>query len=390
MKIFVKSKKDRDALSHVVDNVYSLGVSHGELDSAIEDIPRDDFVLILLGREDARWLKEKHDSSTLKVHVFWKARIRNGRLRELRYFVEEAKFRFITDVVYNGVYFLGEKGMIKPIPGSDLYFLPYDWPLNKVYSSLLGVRGSYLVVRRKGIDIVYGKGKVVGIIDREKLDVKRKGGEGDDYDLGKLLEANVKYLKEKVDVTIKKMEWLNEKEVVVPFSGGKDSTTVYFLLKEMGIEFTPIFVDTGAEHEETYRYVERLGAEVVEAPIREKFKRLGYEYLLKRNCTVDKIKALYSFIRKNFEDPIIVNGDRISESIKRSNRPEVRRDEFLIFSPIKYWSFLDEQLYLHSRSIPLNSLYLYGFYRIGCRFCPFTDKFEENLSIVGGNGASVG
>jgi predicted Ser/Thr protein kinase len=49
MKIYVRSKKDRDALLKVFERVYewippieNLGVEHRELDRAIEGIPPDD------------------------------------------------------------------------------------------------------------------------------------------------------------------------------------------------------------------------------------------------------------------------------------------------------------------------------------------------------------
>lgn len=49
---------------------------------------------------------------------------------------------------------------------------------------------------------------------------------------------------------------------IVNVSGGKDSTAVYLLALERrernGMDFTPVFANTGNEHEHTYDYVRQL------------------------------------------------------------------------------------------------------------------------------------
>ena len=47
-------------------------------------------------------------------------------------------------------------------------------------------------------------------------------------------------------------------ERVLSYSGGKDSTALYLLALEHGKPFTPVFADTGHEHEATYDYVRDL------------------------------------------------------------------------------------------------------------------------------------
>ena len=42
---------------------------------------------------------------------------------------------------------------------------------------------------------------------------------------------------------------------VISMSGGKDSGATYLLALEKGIDFLPVFADTGNEHELTYEYV---------------------------------------------------------------------------------------------------------------------------------------
>ena len=45
---------------------------------------------------------------------------------------------------------------------------------------------------------------------------------------------------------------------LLALSGGKDSTSVAILLKQKGIEFTPVFNDTVWEHPETMEYLKYL------------------------------------------------------------------------------------------------------------------------------------
>ncbi len=47
-------------------------------------------------------------------------------------------------------------------------------------------------------------------------------------------------------------------KAVLSFSGGKDSTAMYLLALEWGIDFLPVFADTGHEHQHTYDYVRNI------------------------------------------------------------------------------------------------------------------------------------
>lgn len=53
---------------------------------------------------------------------------------------------------------------------------------------------------------------------------------------------------------------------VVSISGGKDSTALWLLAVERGVECIPVFADTGHEHEQTYDYIDYLSRAI--GPIR--------------------------------------------------------------------------------------------------------------------------
>ena len=394
MIIIVKSKKDRDALTHVFRRVYrweprilTLSVEHRELNHAIEALEPRDFTLVLLGKEECRWV-DVPDNVWKKIACFWKSHLRNGRMREIIEFFEMAKTLFVYDVRWeNGVYILGDKTNFieRSEPGGDVFFLPEEW---RRYRELLGKIvgrevGTPLIHTLRGTDVLYGGKKVIATVPRSGGKVVDHGGEPISLKRKDLLEKNKEFMREKVEVTMGKIrEVLREEEVVVPLSGGKDSTVVAILLKVSGISFTPVFVDTGGEYPETLEYVDYLEriigrVERVEAPVAKKYREKGEEYLFRRECTRDKITTLYEFVRNNFENPVLVNGDRIAESKARSFRPELRKDEFWVFSPIQLWSYLNEQLFLWEKGIKFNELYTRGFYRVGCSFCPFTDLLER-------------
>ncbi len=386
MIIYVRAKKDRDAILHVLETFYGYvsevktlgGVRGKELVDTIRNIPPEDFTLVLLGREDKKWVEEELSNAWRKVGFFDKAKIRNGRQHQIFWFIEKTKARFLLDIRWRGIYILGTPGFIPPTAGADV-FLGYWENYRRLLSKLVGRDiGTPLVLHKGNIDVLYSGERILAVLDREGLTVRDYGEKAIEIDPWAVLEENYCYIEEKVNITVKKIrDTVRDHEVVLPFSGGKDSLTVYTLLKDANIRFTPVFVDTGAEFDENIDIAEKIGAEIVEAPVAKKYKMLGKEYLQTRQCTQDKISALYEFVHKNFEDPILVNGDRIAESKQRSLRPELRKDEFPVFSPIKYWSYLDEQLYLLSKGVETNKLYSLGFYRTGCTFCPFMDNFER-------------
>ncbi len=393
MIIYTKSRKDREAVLHVFERVYrwvppirNLGVKHRELEEAIRSIEPKDFTIVLLGKSDERWLTEDLNNAWRKVVVFWKEKVHNGRMREIVDFVEGSKTRFLSDVRWKKLYYLGRPTnfLTNFQPGDDVYFLPKEWPYRELVEELMKREiGTPLVHLRGSTEVYYGGEKPLGTFPREGGRIVVREGDTVTIEKGDLVRENLNHVEEKIRVTIEKMrDVVKDREAVVPFSGGKDSSVVLFLAKEAGIDVVPVFVDTGGEHEETYQYLEEVEKivgpiERVEAPVAKKYDEFGEDYLRRRLCTRDKIGSLYDYVRKNFDNPILLNGDRIAESKARSLRPELRKDEFWVFSPIKYWSYLDEQLFLWSRGYPINELYKKGFYRVGCSFCPFTDRIER-------------
>jgi len=406
MKIYVRSKKDAKAVSHALETFYKLGTDielrrlggkeKERLEEKIRDIPDDDFVLVLLGREDKKYIRcpEELETPSRKVIFSRTARVRNLRLTEIFNLIETSKFRFLLDVDYDEskqAYVLGRPGRLLPERTfGDIYFniwqnflkaLDVKVPIGSLIYHFQNKEMVYLEYREI-LRIFRDVGEMVRLENLESL-------EQDSRAVQQLLEVNKSYLEQKLGTTLQKLrsvvEMLEPETIVVPWSGGKDSTAVILLAKQLNLDFVAVHVDTGCEFPQTREYVqrtaERLNLElyVAEAPVCKNYRLLGEAYLRDRRCTVDKVSTLYEFVDRNFSSPLMLVGDRIAESRTRSLRPELIRDRFWVYYPIKYWSYSDVQMLMLSQKLELNPLYSLGFYRIGCHVCPFLDEVEKKI-----------
>ena len=144
-------------------------------------------------------------------------------------------------------------------------------------------------------------------------------------------------------------------KLIVSVSGGKDSTAMCLHLFEQGYtkdDFERVFMDTGWEHPQTYKYLDelekvigkitRLKENIKIRPEHEQYvkhfeDRLGFEspfvrrvilqcYFpsgLRRWCTIDlKLKPLEKYFDSLDYEYINVVGIRKEESLKRSTMEE--------------------------------------------------------------------
>ena len=404
MQIYVRARKDKALLDYVNEKVYNssltiktfCGKRKEELIEEIKHLKNNpkDFTIVLLGNEDRKWIDEDISDAVTKLYFVSKKKVRNTKPKAIVKEIEMAKSRFILDIVLVEDYYrLGKMSnfLRELIPGSDIYLIYYS-NYKEVLSNFIEINNYPLVWHVRDIDYIYSADKLIGKIFRPLdglLKFVKLGNEIININLDRTIKHNLDYIKRKERMTVEKIRFLMNKiefdRVIVPWSGGKDSTLLVTLLKKHKIEFTPIYVDTGLEFDESKEYIDkiakRLGIkyETVYAEIDKALRSSSYDLLLGRKCTLLKISNLYKKIEEIAENPLIINGDRISESESRSFRPELRKDTFWVLSPIKYWSYLDEQLYFITNNIPVNPLYELGFYRVGCWVCPFIDVFEKFL-----------
>ncbi|HDM23357.1 phosphoadenosine phosphosulfate reductase [archaeon] len=414
-RVIVRAKRDADALRAMLSVFYTgwniearTFKGKRDPDRALEILNKicnhKKYNIILLGREDSQLqlLQSNFDENTT-FHVVRKKKIRNTKLKALAKEFELARSRIRNTVSWHGnsyVFSHKYKVITREANTSMDIFIGIGEGYSEIIEKLTGIKvENPLFIRvRAGIHRIYsGPNEIatINIPDKGKVEVLsvNKGAEIYDVELNGILNNNRKVLRLHENIAINFLKQFKRKydKFIVPWSGGKDSTACLLLaLKTFGKEkVTPIYVDTGVDFPQSPEYIEKISGrlgikfEKVYAPVKESLKEKGFPTHENRWCTVLKVEALYAKVREITEEDeqvLIVVGDRDSESRSRSLRPTTRLDqEFTIVAPIRMWNTAITQLYILSNGIPLNPLYLQGFYRLGCYICPSLRSWEKEI-----------
>ena len=417
--IVVRSRKDAAAVSAMIERFYrdwglEVKTLHGArspaaAETALEEIIEPDrFYIVLLGREDrevashlVEWLPPN-----VVLRVVPRARVRNARLEQLYMEVVKARTIFRVATAWDEsrkAYVFGPVGppidprLEDPAPSYEVFIGVGRF--SHIVSRLSGVTvgENPLVVRTSGgIHIVYNGPNPVVEMDIGDVGFKPKTSRISDsiepinVDIDSLVEANREILELYERAAIRFLKSLGMFDtVIVPWSGGKDSTAALLLaLKVYGRDRVKVvYGDTGTEFPDSTRYVEeiakKLGIEIVRAYAgidRELMRGAPLPSHDNRWCTILKVKAIEDTALKLAEGrTLLLVGDRDAESPRRSARPPVRRaytGDMLVATPLRMWSAAHVQLYIISNGLPLNPMYYYGFYRIGCYMCPALRNWE--------------
>tara|TARA_R110002110_G_scaffold198733_1_gene409278 strand:- start:2025 stop:2957 length:933 start_codon:yes stop_codon:yes gene_type:complete len=199
-------------------------------------------------------------------------------------------------------------------------------------------------------------------------------------------------------------------QYIASISGGKDSAAMALHLMEQGIEFEPVFFDTGWEHPDVYEYLrgelaDKIGKVLEITPplpkLTEEKEALAIKYearlghtsamvrwilhkgmfpnRLGRWCTDHlKIKAIRKHL-KTFDYPVNCVGVRAAESKARAKLPERELSTSLgcmVWRPLIKWTEQDVIDIHHRHGLAPNPLYLKGAKRVGCWPCIYSRKSE--------------
>ena len=205
--------------------------------------------------------------------------------------------------------------------------------------------------------------------------------------------------------------YIDGRQIIASVSGGKDSTAMCLYFKELGIEFTPMFCDTGWESAETYTYLRDylpgiIGEikwvttkvdlpEGLEEIAQQYERRLGHYSAMVRQCLhwsdfptrlrrwctrKVKMEPAKKYFDSLDDEPINAVGVRAAESKARSKMPEWEwQDQFdcETWRPLIDWSEQDV-IDIHTRhGVMPNQQYLsMNATRVGCYPCIYASKKE--------------
>jgi 3'-phosphoadenosine 5'-phosphosulfate sulfotransferase (PAPS reductase)/FAD synthetase len=163
-------------------------------------------------------------------------------------------------------------------------------------------------------------------------------------------------------------------------------------LREAGVPFRAIFLDTGWEHPDTYDYLRDLPAvlgveiEWVEPPMGMQgyiLRKGMFPSRTQRWCTdYLKIKPLKRWISDQFGDSIVVNAVGIRRAESRARAKLSRWSEWMdatavwVWRPLFGWSEQDVIDIHAEHGVAPNPLYLRASTRVGCWPCIFARKAE--------------
>ncbi len=239
---------------------------------------------------------------------------------------------------------------------------------------------------------------------RKKLEIYEKHFESEVQMFVEVNQARFQQMdKDALDYIKTVGEKFEKKDMIISFSGGKDSTVVADLvhraLGDGNEKFLHIFGDTTLEFPSTYEYVKRYKEQHQDPIVSSKNKEKDFFELCKEIgppsrvmrwcCTIFKTGAITRKLEKTSKSKshvVTFYGIRRSESASRSKyekeseSPKIAKQT--VISPIIDWNDFDVWLYLLTRKIDFNEAYRLGYARVGCFCCPNNSQWSEFLTKI--------
>ena len=226
--------------------------------------------------------------------------------------------------------------------------------------------------------------------------------------IGLFIQANqhrLAYLKDEAGVFIRNAaSKFEEENIVISFSGGKDSTvTADLVIKALSNpSLVHIFGNTTLEFPSTVEYANRYRESHPLAifQIAKNDEQVFYDVcedigpparMMRWCCSMFKTGPITRVINSMYRNQQILTyyGIRKSESVSRSkyNRIEddaesVKIQQQTVASPIFFWKDIDIWLYMLAEEIDFNTAYRLGYDRVGCWCCPNNNQRAQFLSRI--------
>lgn len=195
-----------------------------------------------------------------------------------------------------------------------------------------------------------------------------------------------------------------EEQIVISFSGGKDSTaTADVVVKALSNpSLVHVFGDTTLEFPLTTQYAERYRDNHPQTvfQIARNREQNFYEVcsdigpparMMRWCCSMFKTGPITRVLNNLYRNQQVLTfyGIRKAESVSRSkyNRVEddaesVKIQQQTVASPIFFWKDIDVWLYLLAEKVDFNDAYRLGYDRVGCWCCPNNNQRAQFLSRI--------
>ncbi|WP_207742123.1 phosphoadenosine phosphosulfate reductase family protein [Clostridium paraputrificum] len=177
----------------------------------------------------------------------------------------------------------------------------------------------------------------------------------------------------------------SDRKIAVPSSGGKDSSVVTYLVKQVKSNPEIIFNNTTLDVADTYLHIKKEDNLTIINP-KEGFyqwrDRLNFipTRFARSCCSIFKEGAMINYLSKDSKY-LFFMGMRNDESSTRSGYTDSWRNtawgnrEWNAILPIRKWTEVDIWLYILMREIDINPKYKKGYSRCGCGIaCPYYNK----------------
>lgn len=199
-------------------------------------------------------------------------------------------------------------------------------------------------------------------------------------------------------------EKYKEENLVISFSGGKDSTVTADLVTKAlsNPSIVHIFGNTTLEFPKTieYAYRYRDSHPLAIFQIAKNDEQVFYDVcddigpparMMRWCCSMFKTGPITRVINSMYRSQQILTfyGIRKSESVSRSkynriedNGESVKIQQQTVASPIFFWKDIDIWLYMLAEEIDFNEAYRLGYDRVGCWCCPNNNQRAQFLSRI--------
>jgi phosphoadenosine phosphosulfate reductase len=190
-----------------------------------------------------------------------------------------------------------------------------------------------------------------------------------------------------------------KREIVVSFSGGKDSVVVSHLVRKAlnNQSILHIFGDTTLEQPNTYDFLTEFKKNNPMTPFFEErnddsnffemCEKIGPPSRVKSwCCSVFKTGPMGTTLSAMNMKILTFYGVRRHESVSRSKYERVTQSpklkQQIVASPVVDWLDIDIWLYMFTEKLPINFAYRQGFSRVGCWCCPNNSELSDKFAKI--------